>query len=91
MLFEWDPAKAAANLEKHDVSFEEAASVFSDPLADTYDDPDHSKGEQRFLTFGYSAQGRALLVAHCDRQDRVRIIHAREMTRREKRDYEQGR
>jgi len=88
VLFEWDPDKADANLQKHGVGFEEAAAVFWDPLADTYDDPDHSEGEHRFLT---STSGRALLVAHCDREDRVRIIHARERTRREKRDYEQGR
>lgn len=52
MFFEWDPDKAEANLEAHGVSFEEAATVFDDPLADTYDDPDHSDSEQRFLTFG---------------------------------------
>jgi uncharacterized DUF497 family protein len=91
VLFEWDPEKAAANLEKHGASFEEAATVFDDPLADTFDDPDHSEGEQRFLTFGFSREGRALLVAHCDRGERVRIINARLMTRREKQQYEQGR
>ena len=91
VLFEWDPEKATANLEKHGVSFEEAASVFEDPVADTYDDPDHSEDERRFVTFGFSRAGRALLVAHCDRGDRVRIIQSREMTRREKREYEDGR
>ena len=91
MLFEWDPDKAAANLEKHGVSFEEAATVFDDPLADTFDDPDHSEDEERFLTFGLSRQSRALVVSHCDRADRVRLIHARPMTRREKKQYEEGR
>ena len=90
MLFEWDPRKAEANLEAHGVSFEEAATVFDDRLADTYEDPDHSDSEQRFLTFGMSRQQRALVVAHCDRSDRVRIISARLMTRREKRQHEEG-
>jgi len=91
VVFEWDSDKAAGNIEKHGVSFEEAATVFEDPLADTYDDPDHSETEQRFLTFGFSRGGRALVVAHCDRDDRVRIIHSREMTRRERRAHEDGR
>lgn len=90
MFFEWDPDKAAANLEKHGVSFEEAATVFDDPLADSYEDPDHSDGEQRFLTFGFSRDGRPLVVGHCDRDDRVRIIHARPMTGRERRQHEEG-
>jgi hypothetical protein len=91
VIFEWDPRKAAANLKRHGVAFEEAATVFEDPLADTYDDPDHSQREQRFLTFGVSRERRALVVAHCDRGERVRIINARVMTRREKRQYEEGR
>ena len=91
MLFEWDPTKAEANLEAHGVSFEEAATVFDDRLADTYADPDHSDSEQRFLTFGMSRQQRPLVVAHCDRGDRVRIISARLMTRREKRQHEEDR
>jgi len=90
VIFEWDPGKAAANLETHGVSFEEAATVFDDPLGDTYDDPDHSDSEQRFLTFGLSRQRRSLVVAHCDRDDRVHIISARLMTRREKRQHEEG-
>jgi uncharacterized DUF497 family protein len=91
VLFEWDADKAAANLEKHGVSFEEAATVFEDQLADTYDDPDHSEGEQRFLTFGLSRDGKLLVVAHGDRGERIRIIQARQMTRREKQQYEEGR
>jgi hypothetical protein len=90
VIFEWDSEKAGANLEKHGVSFEEAATVFDDPLADTYDDPDHSEGEQRFLTFGFSRERRGLVVAHCDRGDRVRIISARPMSRREKRQHGEG-
>ena len=90
MFFEWDPDKAAANLEKHGVGFEEAATVFDDRLADTFDDPEHSLGEERFLTFGLATSGRALVVSHCDRADRVRLIHARLMTRREKKQYEEG-
>ncbi len=90
VLFEWDPEKAAANLEKHGVGFEEAATVFDDPFADTFYDPDHSADEERFLTFGLSPGGRALLVSHCDRDDRVRIIHVRLMTRREQQQYEEG-
>ena len=89
MKFEWDPAKAAENLQRHGASFEEAAT-FGNQLARTYEDPDHSQAEARELTFGLSRAGRALVVAHCERRDRVRIISAREMTRREKRDYEEG-
>ncbi|CAG0968159.1 hypothetical protein MYXO_01144 [Myxococcaceae bacterium] len=90
MIFEWDPAKAEADLVKHGVSFEEAATVLDDPLAQTFDDPDHSESEHRFLTFGVSRQRRALVVGHCDRPERVRIITARPMTRREKRQHEKG-
>jgi len=90
VIFEWDPDKAAVNLTKHGVSFEEAATVFEDPLAETFDDPDHSDSEERFLTFGMSRQRRALVVAHCDRGERVRIFSARPMTRREKRQHEEG-
>jgi hypothetical protein len=91
VIFEWDPRKGVDNLAKHGVSFEEAATVFDDPFADTYDDPDHSEGEQRFVTFALSRDQRALVVAHCDRSDRVRIISARRMNRREKRQHEEGR
>ena len=90
MKFEWDREKAAANLRKHGVSLEEAATVFGDPLARTYEDPDASEAERRELTFGVSRAGRRLVVAHCDRGDRLRIISARVMTRREQRGYEEG-
>ncbi|MBX7246697.1 MAG: BrnT family toxin [Candidatus Sumerlaeaceae bacterium] len=89
MNFEWDPEKAAASFEKHAVSFEEAASVFGDPLAVSYLDPDHSQTEHRFLTFGCSHFGRQIVVSHTDRLNRVRIITARLMTRRERKAYEE--
>jgi uncharacterized DUF497 family protein len=89
--FEWDPNKAAANMRRHGVSFEEASTVFGDPLARTFADPDHSdSAEERELTFGTSADGRALVVAHCERKGRTRLITARQITRHEKRDYEEG-
>ena len=90
MEFEWDPDKAARNLAKHDVSFPEAATVFGDPLAMTYFDPDHSDEEDRFLTFGHSNEGRLLVVSHTDREDRTRIISARLATRKERQAYEEG-
>jgi uncharacterized DUF497 family protein len=65
--FEWDPRKAATNLRKHRVSFEEAATVFGDPLASVYEDPDHSTAERRFLAVGTSANGRLIHVAFADR------------------------
>lgn len=82
MRFEWNVSKAAANLRKHGVSFNEAASVFFDPLSATGDDPDHSVGEKRFVTFGTSSSGRLLVVAHVDRDSAIRIITAREATGR---------
>ncbi len=91
MRFEWDPNKAETNQGKHSISFDEATTVFGDPLALTFDDLDHSEGEQRFLTFGISAKNTPLVVAHTDRGDRIRIISARRMTRRERRDHEQYR
>ena len=88
MRFEWDPNKAETNQVKHSISFDEATTVFGDPLALTFDDLDHSEGEQRFLTFGISAKNTPLVVAHTDRGDRIRIISARRMTRRERRGHE---
>jgi uncharacterized DUF497 family protein len=90
MDFEWDPDKATRNLAKHGVSFHEAATVFGDPLAITFFDPDHSEDEDRFLTFGLSSAGRLLVVSHTDRGDRTRIISARRATRRERKQYEEG-
>ena len=74
MEFEWDPDKAARNLAKHGVSFHEAATVFGDPMALTFSDPDHSQDEDRFLTFGHSVNGHLLIVSHTDRGDRTRIV-----------------
>jgi uncharacterized protein len=90
MEFEWDDRKAASNLQKHGVSFPEAATVFYDPLSVTFDDPDHSDAEDRFITIGASAQARILMVAHTDRDDRLRIISARILKPRERRLYESG-
>lgn len=90
MRFEWDPRKAAENLARHGVSFEEAATVFRDVLSATGADPDHSVGEQRFVTFGISTGGRLLAVAHTDRDDTIRIISARPATPRERKIYEEG-
>jgi len=87
--FEWDPGKAAQNRRKHGVSFREAATVFGDPLAMTYQDPDHSVEEQRFITIGMSSLGRLLIAAHADRGENIRIISARKTTLRERTDYEQ--
>lgn len=86
--FEWDPAKAASNVAKHGVSFEEAASVFQDPLAISFADPDHSVGEPRHLTFGMSYAGRLLAVISTERPGGLRIISARKATRRERGIYE---
>lgn len=71
MGFEWDPVKAESNLSKHGVSFNEAATVLADPLSMTYEDPDHSQDEQRYLTVGTSQSGKLLIVAHTDRADRI--------------------
>ena len=88
MEFEWDADKADRNWHKHGVAFHEAATVFDDPLAMTYFDPDHSDEEERFITFGHSANGRLLVVSHTDREDRTRIISARQATRNERKSYE---
>jgi uncharacterized protein len=90
MEFEWDPQKAGANAQKHGVTFEEAATVFGDPLAITFEDPDHSRDDNRYVTFGLSMQKRLLVVSHTERRDRIRIISARPMDRKERIIYEQG-
>ncbi|MFG6095606.1 BrnT family toxin [Leptothoe sp. ISB3NOV94-8A] len=90
MEFEWDPDKAAANFEKHGVSFQEAATVFNDPLSITFPDPDHSVGENRYIIIGASIIGLLLVVAHTDRDQRLRIISARKATRKERTFYEEG-
>lgn len=90
MEFDWDEKKASANIQKHGVSFHEAATVFDDPLAITFADPDHSGHELCFLTFGTSRANRLLVVAHTDRGGKTRIINARPMTKHEKGIYEEG-
>lgn len=89
MNFEWDPNKAESNLRKHGVSFQEAATVFGDDLGITVYDPDHSKDEDRYITIGWSEQRRILMVSHTDREGRIRIISARELTQSERKDYEE--
>ncbi len=91
MEFEWDPDKAESNQTKHGVTFHEAGTVFGNPLALTFFDPDHSDDEDRYLTFGYSDQNRLLVVSHTDRDYRTRIISARVATRQERKSYEQER
>ena len=88
--FEWDEDKAKTNLKKHRVSFEEASSVFGDPLALTIPDPLHSEEEDRFVTLGESHRHRLLVVVSTDRGNKIRIISARVATRRERKDYEKG-
>ncbi|MBD2362032.1 BrnT family toxin [Anabaena minutissima FACHB-250] len=90
MQFEWNPEKAQLNLKKHGVSFNEASTVFNDPLSVTFPDPDHSYGEERYVIVGLSIANRILVVAHTDRSDSVRIITAREATRNERRFYQDG-
>jgi hypothetical protein len=88
--FHWDPVKARANRKKHGVSFEEAATVFGDPLSLTIVDPTHSTpAEVRFLLLGQSASGRLLVVAHAEAGDDIRLISARLATRRERQSYEE--
>jgi uncharacterized DUF497 family protein len=87
--FEWDSDKAASNVRKHKVSFDEAATVFGDPLSGTFEDPDHSIEEDRWITIGTSVRGRVLVVSHTNRGDRIRIISARRATPRERKAYEE--
>jgi uncharacterized DUF497 family protein len=90
MQFEWDPKKARSNFRKHKVSFEEAATAITDPMAATGADPDHSVGEFRYITFGISKRGRLLVVAHTEERDSIRIISARLARKRERNIYEEG-
>jgi len=90
MRFEWDRGKEEHNRRKHGVSFEEASTVFFDSLSVTGRDPDHSFAERRYVLFGLSSAGRLLAVAHTERDDRIRIISAREATREERKLYEEG-
>ena len=90
MEFEIDPTKAARNVKKHKVSFEEAASVFGDPMAYSFADPDHSIGEDRRLMFGMSQIGRLLVVIYTHRGRKYRIVSARLATKHERKIYEEG-
>ena len=88
--FEWDDEKAAGNLRRHKVAFEEAVSVFGDADALTFADADHWESEDRSRTYGFSSKGRLLVVIHTERRNNVRIISARRATRYEKSIYEKG-
>ena len=90
MRFAWNEKKAASNLVKHGVSFEEAVSVFGDPLSDTFPDLNHSLEEERFIIIGASESGKILVVAHTDDAELARIISAREATTGERKSYEQS-
>lgn len=88
MRFEWDRDKARRNVKKHGVTFDEAVTVFYDPLSATFDDPDHSVGERRLITIGFSTRGRLMVVCHTERGSAVRIISARPATARERKRHE---
>ena len=89
LQFTWDPAKAAGNLSKHGVSFEDASTVFRNPLSRVLPDPTHSEQELRSLILGHSQGGRFLMVVFTETDDRIRIISAREASARERREYEE--
>ena len=90
MKFEWDENKAAINLLKHQVSFEEAKTVFDDPLYVDFYDPDHSDNEERYLIIGESSRGRLLIMSYTERGNLIRLISAREVTRSEREAYKEG-
>ena len=90
MKFEWDEAKAAANLAKHDVALEETKTVFDDPLYVDFYDPNHSQDEHRYIMIGLSIQGRLLIASYAGRNNTIRMITARQVTRSEREAYEEG-
>ena len=90
MQFEWDSEKAATNLSKHGVPFDEAETVFHDPLYVDFYDPDHSEREHRYIIIGQSRQGRLLMVSYTERNDTIRIISSRDVTPEEREAYEEG-
>ena len=90
LSFEWDERKAESNFAKHGVSFEEASTVFGDPLSLTIPDPAHSQGEDRSIVLGQSHQRKLLVVVHTERSDNIRIISARRASRRERKSYEES-
>lgn len=87
--FEWSDVKSEANRRKHSVRFEEAKTVFNDPLSVTIADPSHSESEQRFIDVGFSSQGRLLVVVYTERHTRIRLISARKATNKERKFYEE--
>lgn len=89
LTFEWDEEKATANLKKHQVSFEDAKTVFNDPLSITIPDPDHSIDEERYVDIGMSSTGRLLVVVYTERGQNIRLISSRQATKPEQRGYEQ--
>jgi uncharacterized DUF497 family protein len=89
LTFEWDLRKARLNFAKHDVAFEEASTIFGDPLALTIPDPEHSLAEKRYVTMGRAFNAKLLVVVHTDRGDNIRIISARRASRRERKFYEE--
>jgi uncharacterized DUF497 family protein len=90
MNFEWDEDKAVENLAKHEISFDEAKTVFDDPLYVDFYDPDHSQAEHRYIIIGESLRGRLLIVSYTERRDLIRLISAREVTKIERKSYEEG-
>jgi uncharacterized protein len=90
VIYEWDSEKASINLKKHGISFDVASSVFLDPLALTFSDPDHSIDEKREITIGHTSTDELIFVCHCQRAARIRIISARKVTKRERDQYEKG-
>jgi len=89
LTFEWDSRKARSNLAKHGVGFEEASTIFGDPLSLTILDPEHSLSEERYITMGRAFTGKLLVVVHTERGDNIRIISARSASRRERKFYEE--
>ena len=89
LTFEWDLRKARSNLVKHGVAFEEASTIFGDPLSLTIPDPEHSRGEKRYVTMGRTFNAKLLVVVQTDRGDNIRIISARRASRRERKFYEE--
>ena len=90
LTFEWNPEKESSNVKKHRVSFDEARTIFADPLAITIYDPPHSQDEDRYVSVGESDRRRLLVVVFTDREDRIRIISARLANRRERKNYEEN-
>ncbi len=90
MIFEWDNAKARINLQRHQIDFEEAKTVFNDPFLLTFSDTEHSEGEYRYLSIGHSATGKTVVVSHTEREAVIRIISCRKATRKERKAYEEG-